>query len=50
VEDQGLQLGAVHERDDLAQHDQVIAGSVRLPQPALERRRRADQDRAAGDA
>ena len=26
------------------------AGSVRLPQPALERRRRADQDRAAGDA
>jgi hypothetical protein len=47
VEDQRLQLGAVHQRDDLTQHDHVIAGAVRLPQPAVERRRRFDQDRGA---
>jgi hypothetical protein len=31
VEDQRLQLGTVYQRHDLAQHDQVIAGAVRLP-------------------
>jgi len=38
----------VYERDDLTQHDQVIAGPVGLPEPAVERRRRIDEDRAAG--
>src|SRR6202011_895700 len=50
VEDQWFQLGTVYQRDDLTQHDQVIAGAVRLPQPTVERRRRVDQDRAAGYA
>src|SRR5260370_2608784 len=50
VEDQWLQLGTVYQRDDLTQHDQVIAGAVRLPQPTVERRRRVDQNRAAGYA
>jgi len=50
VEDQWLQLGTVYQRDNLAQHDQVIAGAVRLPQPAVERRRGIDEDRAPGHA
>jgi hypothetical protein len=50
VEDQWLQLGTVYQRDDLTQHDYVIAGVVRLPQPAVESCRRVGQDRAAGYA
>jgi hypothetical protein len=40
----------VYQRDNLTQHDQVIASRVRSPQPTVERRRRVDQDRAAGYA
>jgi hypothetical protein len=40
----------MYQRDNLTQHDQVIAGGVRSPQPAVERRRGVDQDRAAGYA
>jgi hypothetical protein len=36
MEDQWLQLGTVDQRDDLTQHDTVIPGAVRLPQPTLE--------------
>ena len=50
LKDERLQLGMVYERDDLAEHDQVIAGQVRLLQCALERRGGADEDRAAGEA
>jgi len=50
VEDQRLQLGTVRERDYFTEDDQVIAGAMRLPHAALERRRRVDQDRAAGYA
>jgi hypothetical protein len=50
VEDQWLQLGAVRHRHHLAEHDQVIAGTVRMPPPAFERRRSAGQERAAGYA
>jgi hypothetical protein len=50
VEDQWLQLGAVHQRDDFAQHDQVIAGAVRMPRPAFERCRCTRHERAAGAA
>jgi hypothetical protein len=31
MEDQWLQLGTVSQRDDLTEHDQVIAGAMRLP-------------------
>src|SRR5215469_13880873 len=46
VEDQWLQLRTVYQRDDLAQHDQMIARAIRLPQPAVERRCGVGQDRA----
>jgi hypothetical protein len=36
VKDQWLQMGTADQRDDLTQHDTVIAGAVRLPQPTLE--------------
>jgi len=50
VEDQWLQLGAVHHRYHLAEHDQVITGTVRMLPPGFECRRSAGQQRAAGDA
>ena len=50
VEDQWLQVWTVYQRDDLTEDDQVIASAMRLPQPAVERRCRVGQHRAAGCA